>query len=182
MCLQQANSEATVVAFLIFPTKTNNFNVESLRGQAISKQLKETVHHVQTQIGKRIFEQCLRYSLNIEMKQCFRCSLITEVEKNRTMSQGQCCCSGRTVHAEYMSCYRGKIPTGDEILEQEDVVKLKRCIYSAQVNLCRNKIKAIVQSAVAIYLLFVLSFASYRETAYLLYVHTMYVKMLMTKS
>lgn len=83
-----------------------------------------------------------------------------------------------------MSCYRGKIPTGDEILEQEDVVKLKRCIYSAQVhvNLCRNKIKAIVQSAVAIYLLFVMSFASYRETAYLLYVHTMYVKMLMTKS
>uniref|UniRef100_K1QSC1 Glycogen [starch] synthase n=1 Tax=Magallana gigas TaxID=29159 RepID=K1QSC1_MAGGI len=86
--LKQANSEATVVAFLIFPTKTNNFNVESLRGQAISKQLKETVHHVQTQIGKRIFEQCLR----------------------------------------------GKIPTGDEILEQEDIVKLKRCIYSAQRN------------------------------------------------
>lgn len=77
-----------MVAFLIFPTKTNNFNVESLRGQAISKQLKETVHHVQNQIGKRIFEQCLR----------------------------------------------GKIPTGDEILEQEDIVKLKRCIYSAQRN------------------------------------------------
>ncbi|XP_048757365.1 glycogen [starch] synthase-like isoform X1 [Ostrea edulis] len=86
--LKQANSEMTVVAFLIFPTKTNNFNVESLRGQAISKQLKETVHHVQTQIGKRIFEQCLR----------------------------------------------GKIPTGDEILQQEDIVKLKRCIYSAQRN------------------------------------------------
>ena len=59
-CLQQANSENTVVAFLIFPTKTNNFNVESLRGQAIAKQLKDTVHHVQNQIGKRIFEQCLR--------------------------------------------------------------------------------------------------------------------------
>ena len=57
---QQANSENTVVAFLIFPTKTNNFNVESLRGQAIAKQLKDTVHHVQNQIGKRICEQCLR--------------------------------------------------------------------------------------------------------------------------
>ena len=30
--------------------------------------------------------------------------------------------------------FRGKIPTGDEILEQEDIVKLKRCIYSAQVK------------------------------------------------
>lgn len=70
-----------MVAFLIFPTKTNNFNVESLRGQAISKQLKETVHHVQNQIGKRIFEQCLRYGLNIEMIHCFRLSVITEVEE-----------------------------------------------------------------------------------------------------
>jgi glycogen(starch) synthase len=58
--LQQANSDMTVIAFLIFPARTNNFNVESLRGQAIAKQLKETVHHVQNQIGKRIFEICLR--------------------------------------------------------------------------------------------------------------------------
>jgi hypothetical protein len=27
----------TVVAFLIFPTKTNSFNVESLKGHAITK-------------------------------------------------------------------------------------------------------------------------------------------------
>lgn len=52
------------------------------------------------------------------------------------MPQVQSCCSGRTAHAEYISVYRGKIPTGDEILQQEDIVKLKRCIYSAQVNLC----------------------------------------------
>lgn len=30
----------TVVAFLIFPAKTNNFNVESLKGQAVTKQLR----------------------------------------------------------------------------------------------------------------------------------------------
>ncbi|KAK3095937.1 hypothetical protein FSP39_021056 [Pinctada imbricata] len=83
--MKSSNSEMTVVAFLIFPAKNNNFNVESLRGQAISKQLKETVHHVQNQIGKRLFEICLR----------------------------------------------GSIPSGEEILLQEDVVKLKRCIYSA---------------------------------------------------
>ena len=33
-------SDVTVVAFLIFPTKTNSFNVESLKGHAITKGLK----------------------------------------------------------------------------------------------------------------------------------------------
>ena len=53
-------SEVTVVAFLIFPTKASNFNVESLRGQAISKQLRDTVSDLQKEIGHRIFESCLR--------------------------------------------------------------------------------------------------------------------------
>lgn len=51
----------TVMAFLIFPARTNNFNVESLRGQAIAKQLRDTVHDVQSKIGKRMFEICLGY-------------------------------------------------------------------------------------------------------------------------
>ena len=34
---QSSGSDVTVVAFLIFPTKTNSFNVESLRGHAITK-------------------------------------------------------------------------------------------------------------------------------------------------
>ena len=37
---QAASSEVTVIAFLIFPAKTNSFNVDSLKGQAISKQLR----------------------------------------------------------------------------------------------------------------------------------------------
>uniref|UniRef100_A0A023FL30 Glycogen [starch] synthase n=1 Tax=Amblyomma cajennense TaxID=34607 RepID=A0A023FL30_AMBCJ len=57
--LKTSGSEVTVVAFLIFPAKTNNFNVESLRGQAISKQLRDTVHQMQSTIGKRMFEICL---------------------------------------------------------------------------------------------------------------------------
>uniref|UniRef100_A0A7D6R712 Glycogen [starch] synthase n=1 Tax=Sinonovacula constricta TaxID=98310 RepID=A0A7D6R712_SINCO len=84
--LKAAGSEMTVIAFLIFPARTSNFNVESLRGQAIAKQLRDTVSHVQNQIGKRIFETALR----------------------------------------------GKIPTGDDVLLQEDTVKLKRCIFTAQ--------------------------------------------------
>ena len=50
----------TVVAFLIFPTPTNNFNVESLRGQSVAKMLRDTVQNVQSDIGKRLYEICLR--------------------------------------------------------------------------------------------------------------------------
>lgn len=57
--MKQAGSQTTVVAFLIFPARTNNFNVESLRGQAIAKQLRETVEAVQKDIGHRLFETCL---------------------------------------------------------------------------------------------------------------------------
>lgn len=55
-----ANSDVTVVCFLIFPTQTSNFNVESLRGQAIAKQLRETVSNLQNELGKRIYELCLK--------------------------------------------------------------------------------------------------------------------------
>ncbi|KAH9395106.1 Glycogen [starch] synthase, liver [Tyrophagus putrescentiae] len=57
--LKSTNSDITVIAFLIFPGKTNNFNVDSLRGQAIAKQLRDTIDEVQEKIGKRLYEVCL---------------------------------------------------------------------------------------------------------------------------
>lgn len=57
--LKAARSDVTVIAFLIFPAKTNNFNVESLRGQAIAKQLRDSIHDIQATIGKRMYEICL---------------------------------------------------------------------------------------------------------------------------
>ncbi|XP_073989606.1 glycogen [starch] synthase isoform X2 [Rhodnius prolixus] len=57
--LKESHSEVTVVAFLIFPAKTNNFNVESLRGHAVTKSLRETLNEIQTKIGKRMYEICL---------------------------------------------------------------------------------------------------------------------------
>lgn len=84
--MKSCSSDMTVIAFLIFPARNNNFNVESLRGQAIAKQLRDTVGYVQNQIGRRIFDVCLR----------------------------------------------GSLPNGDDILQQEDMVKLKRCIFAAQ--------------------------------------------------
>lgn len=58
--LKAAGSDTTVVAFLIFPAKTNNFNVESLRGHAVTKQLRDTINQVQQEVGKRMYETCLR--------------------------------------------------------------------------------------------------------------------------
>lgn len=58
--LKQEKPDTTVVAFLIFPTKTNNFNVDSLRGHAVVKQLRDTINGVQQGIGKRLFDSCLK--------------------------------------------------------------------------------------------------------------------------
>jgi len=58
--LKSSGSDMTVVAFLIFPTKTNSFNVESLRGHAITKGLKDTIDSIEKDIGQRLYEKCLR--------------------------------------------------------------------------------------------------------------------------
>ncbi|KJE88514.1 glycogen synthase [Capsaspora owczarzaki ATCC 30864] len=58
--LKAAGSKMTVVAFLIMPAPTNNFNVEALRGQAVTKQLSDSVADIQKAVGKRIFEAALR--------------------------------------------------------------------------------------------------------------------------
>ncbi|XP_059621008.1 glycogen [starch] synthase [Phlebotomus argentipes] len=57
--LKNQMPDVTVVAFLIFPAKTNNFNVESLRGHAVTKSLRDTLQTIQQQIGKRMYETCL---------------------------------------------------------------------------------------------------------------------------
>lgn len=57
--LKTSLPDVTVVAFLIFPAKTNNFNVESLRGHAVTKQLRDTINNVQMLIGKRMYDTCL---------------------------------------------------------------------------------------------------------------------------
>nr|XP_022920491.1 glycogen [starch] synthase [Onthophagus taurus] len=84
--LKSSHPDVTVVAFLIFPAKTNNFNVESLRGHAITKGLRDTISDIQQTIGKRMYEICLS----------------------------------------------GRVPDSKELLEKEEIVRLKRCIYSQQ--------------------------------------------------
>ncbi|CAF2489028.1 unnamed protein product [Rotaria sp. Silwood2] len=83
--LKSSGSEVTVVAFLIFPTATNNFNVESLRGQSIAKMFRDTVSNIQGDIGKRLYEISLKGHLPtpteilhpsdlIELKKCIYAS------------------------------------------------------------------------------------------------------------
>ncbi|CAF1102841.1 unnamed protein product [Rotaria sp. Silwood1] len=83
--LKASGSDVTIVAFMIFPTATNNFNIESLRGQSVAKMLRDTVQNIQSEIGKRLYEICLKGNLPtseqilhpsdlIELKKCIYAS------------------------------------------------------------------------------------------------------------
>ena len=60
--LQKAGSKVTVVAFIIMPAATNSYTIEALKGQAVTKQLRDTVTEIQNRIGQRIFERAARYT------------------------------------------------------------------------------------------------------------------------
>ncbi|XP_004845833.1 glycogen [starch] synthase, liver isoform X4 [Heterocephalus glaber] len=57
---QMHKSNITVVVFFIMPAKTNNFNVETLKGQAVRKQLWDTVHSMKEKFGKKLYDALLR--------------------------------------------------------------------------------------------------------------------------
>ena len=43
------------------PAATNSYTVDALKGQAVMKQLKDTVTEIQNRIGARLFEHAARY-------------------------------------------------------------------------------------------------------------------------
>ncbi|XP_034529592.1 glycogen [starch] synthase, liver [Notolabrus celidotus] len=53
-------NDMTVIVFFIMPAKTNNFNVESLKGQAVRKQLWDTAHSVKEKFGKNLYDALLK--------------------------------------------------------------------------------------------------------------------------
>ncbi|EGW34539.1 starch synthase [Spathaspora passalidarum NRRL Y-27907] len=59
--LKESGSKMTVVAFIIMPGKTQSYTVETLKGQAVIKQLESTIEEVQKKVGERLFEHCARY-------------------------------------------------------------------------------------------------------------------------
>ncbi|XP_054480770.1 glycogen [starch] synthase, liver [Anoplopoma fimbria] len=58
--LRVHRNDMTVVVFFIMPAKTNNFNVESLKGQAVRKQLWDTAHNVKEKFGKKLYDALLK--------------------------------------------------------------------------------------------------------------------------
>jgi len=52
----------TVVAFIVMPAATHSYSVEALQGQAVTKQLQDTVKEITDRIGQRIFEKAARYT------------------------------------------------------------------------------------------------------------------------
>ncbi|KAI5961284.1 GSY1 [Candida theae] len=59
--LKESGSKMTVVAFIIMPGRTQSYTVETLKGQAVVKQLESTIEEVQKKVGERLFEHCARY-------------------------------------------------------------------------------------------------------------------------
>lgn len=59
--LKEAGSKMTIVAFIIMPGKINSYTVETLKGQAVIKQLENTIEEVQKKVSERLFEHCARF-------------------------------------------------------------------------------------------------------------------------
>jgi len=58
--LQHEKSNVTVVAFIIMPGKTNNYNVESIQGQSVRREIHDTVHRIVNSISTRMYEQIMQ--------------------------------------------------------------------------------------------------------------------------
>lgn len=49
-----------MVAFIIMPAATQSYAVDALKGQAVTKQLRDTVTEIQNRIGARLFDHAIR--------------------------------------------------------------------------------------------------------------------------
>ncbi|XP_030920112.1 glycogen [starch] synthase, liver isoform X2 [Geospiza fortis] len=58
--LRVHKADVTVIVFFIMPAKTNNFNVETLKGQAVRKQLWDTAQSVKEKFGRKLYNALLK--------------------------------------------------------------------------------------------------------------------------
>ncbi|KIO02045.1 glycosyltransferase family 3 protein [Pisolithus tinctorius Marx 270] len=65
--LKKSGSKMTVVAFIIMPAATNSYTIEALKGQAVMKQLQDTVSEIQKRIGARLFDHAARFNGYFEL-------------------------------------------------------------------------------------------------------------------
>ena len=58
--LKRDQSKTTVVAFIIMPGKVTNYNVESIKGQSMCREVKRTCHETVKRMGHALYDQILR--------------------------------------------------------------------------------------------------------------------------
>ncbi|KAF5378080.1 hypothetical protein D9615_007625 [Tricholomella constricta] len=58
--LQKSGSTVTVVAFIIMPAATHSYTIEALKGQAVTKQLRDAITEIQQRVGERLFDHAAR--------------------------------------------------------------------------------------------------------------------------
>lgn len=58
--LKEENSQMTIVAFIITPGKTNNYNVESIKGQSVRREIRTTCNKIVKRINERLYEALIQ--------------------------------------------------------------------------------------------------------------------------
>jgi len=58
--LKRDHIDVTVVAFIIMPGDTNSYNVESIKGQSIRREILETCDRITKDISERMYEQIMQ--------------------------------------------------------------------------------------------------------------------------
>ncbi|KAJ6510333.1 glycogen synthase [Mycena sanguinolenta] len=106
--LQKTNSNVTVVAFIIMPAATHSYTIEALKGQAVTKQLRDTVTEIQNRIGARLFESAARLRFG------------ETASSTNAVANGAAGGSGSL--------------NADKLLSDEDLVLLKRRIFALKRN------------------------------------------------
>ncbi|KAL8667868.1 MAG: hypothetical protein Q9202_000333 [Teloschistes flavicans] len=59
--LKVSGSDITVIAFIIMSAQTHSLSVETLKGQAVIKSLRDTVNVIEREVGKRLFDRALQW-------------------------------------------------------------------------------------------------------------------------
>ena len=112
----------TVVAFIIMPAATHSYTIEALKGQAVTKQLRDTVTEIQNRIGARLFERTARYTGFVPSS--FISSLARLLLRSRSPAD--------TAHARRE--HGTEVPDASTLLSDEDKILLKRRVFALRRN------------------------------------------------
>ena len=108
--MQQSGTKMTVVAFIIMPAATNSYTIEALKGQAVTKQLRDTVTEIQNRIGARLFERTARYTGFVLVSSLVVVQILIRYAVRR--EQGT------------------EVPDAETLLSEEDKILLKRRVFA----------------------------------------------------